>query len=161
MILPWECHDQSQENSWRQCFTGRESSFFHKRKGILKIDHCVRMSRHGLSKRVVCSYSSALGYISNRKIIKYCLLATTFRSAIQHRGRRRRVRLVDTGLKEKFKHDPRTSYIYPALFCWRVCHIDKIYQICHRIWRQWHDQRTLWHRLIQCVDTSFMQTKLA
>ena len=43
MRLPWECRDQSQETSWRRCVTG---PFFHKRKGILKIDRGVKMTRH-------------------------------------------------------------------------------------------------------------------
>ena len=36
--LPWECHDQS-----RHCVTGPELPFFHKRKGVLKIDQSVKM----------------------------------------------------------------------------------------------------------------------
>ena len=43
MRLPWECRDQSQETSWRRCVTG---PFFHKRKGFLKIDRGVKMTRH-------------------------------------------------------------------------------------------------------------------
>ena len=41
MRLPWDCHDQLQENNWRHCVTGPELPFFHKRKIILKIDGLV------------------------------------------------------------------------------------------------------------------------
>ena len=43
MILQWEYHDQSQETNRRQCVTGPELPFFHKRKAILKIDQSVKM----------------------------------------------------------------------------------------------------------------------
>ena len=32
MRLPWECHNQSQDTSWRHCVTGPELPFFHKKK---------------------------------------------------------------------------------------------------------------------------------
>ena len=41
--FPWECHDQSQKTNRRHCATRPELSFFHKRKGILKIDQSVKM----------------------------------------------------------------------------------------------------------------------
>ena len=50
--LPWECHDQSQETDWRHWVTGPELSFFHKRRGILKIDQSVKMPRHRFSMGV-------------------------------------------------------------------------------------------------------------
>ena len=59
MRLPWDCYDQSQETNWRQFVTGPELPFFHKRKGILKIDLSVKMPWHGLSMGVACSYSWA------------------------------------------------------------------------------------------------------
>ena len=63
MKLPWECHDQSQETDWRHGVTGPELPFFHKRKGILKIDQSVKMPRHKLSKGVACSHSSAPSFV--------------------------------------------------------------------------------------------------
>ena len=45
MRLPWENHDQSQETNSRNCVTGPELPFFHKRKGILKIDQSVKKCR--------------------------------------------------------------------------------------------------------------------
>ena len=59
MKLPWECHDQSQDTYWRHCVTGPELPFFHKRKGVLKIDQSVKMPWHKLGMAVVRSYSSA------------------------------------------------------------------------------------------------------
>ena len=41
--------------------TGPEVSFFHKRKGILKVDQSVNMPWHRLSIGVACSYLSAPG----------------------------------------------------------------------------------------------------
>ena len=41
--------------------TGPELPFFHKRKGVLKIDQSVKMPWHRLSMGVACSYSSAPG----------------------------------------------------------------------------------------------------
>ena len=49
MRLPWECHRQSQDTNWRHCVTGPELPFFHKRKGVLKIDRSVKMPWHRLS----------------------------------------------------------------------------------------------------------------
>ena len=46
MRLPWECHNQSQDTYWRHCVTGPELLFFHKRKGVLKIDQPVKMPWH-------------------------------------------------------------------------------------------------------------------
>ena len=57
MRLPWECHDQSQDTNWRHCVTGPELPFFHKRKGVLKIDQSVKMP--WLSMGVASSWSSA------------------------------------------------------------------------------------------------------
>ena len=37
MRLPRECYDQSQESNRRNCVTGPELPFFHKRKDVLKI----------------------------------------------------------------------------------------------------------------------------
>ena len=48
MRLPRECHNQSQDTYWRPCVTGPELPFFHKRKGILKIDQSVKMPDIGL-----------------------------------------------------------------------------------------------------------------
>ena len=59
MRLPWECHNQSQDTNWRHCVTGPELPFFHKRKGILKIDQSVKMPWQGLSMGVASSCSSA------------------------------------------------------------------------------------------------------
>ena len=59
MILPWECHSQSQDDNWRHCVTGPELPFFHKRKGVLKIDQSVKMPWHRLSMGVASSCSSA------------------------------------------------------------------------------------------------------
>ena len=57
MRLPWEYHNQSQDTNWRHCVTGPELPFFHKRKGVLKIDQSVKMS--WLSMGVASSCSSA------------------------------------------------------------------------------------------------------
>ena len=59
MRLPWECHNQSQDTSWRHCVTGPELRFFHKRKDALKIDQSVKMPRHRLSTGVASFCSSA------------------------------------------------------------------------------------------------------
>ena len=59
MRLPWEWHDQSQETNWRHCVTGPELPFFHKRKGILKIDQSVKLPWHRHSMGVAGSYSLA------------------------------------------------------------------------------------------------------
>ena len=59
MRLPWECQNQSQDTNWRHCVTGPELSFFHKRKGVLKIDQSVKMPLHRLSMGVASSCSSA------------------------------------------------------------------------------------------------------
>ena len=46
MRLPWELHDQLKEINSCDCFTGPELPFFfHKRKGILKIDQSVKKKR--------------------------------------------------------------------------------------------------------------------
>ena len=59
MRLPWECHNQSQNTNWRHSVTEPELPFFHKRKGVLKIDQSVKMPWHRLSMRVASSCSSA------------------------------------------------------------------------------------------------------
>ena len=59
MRLPWECHNQSQDTNWRHCVTDPELPFFHKRKGVLKIDQSVKMPGHWLSMGVASSCSSA------------------------------------------------------------------------------------------------------
>ena len=59
MRLPWECHNQSQDTNWRHCVTGPELPFFHKRKGVLKIDQSVKMPWYRLSIGVASSCSSA------------------------------------------------------------------------------------------------------
>ena len=61
MRLPWECHSQSQDTNWRHCVIGPELRFFHKRKGVLKIDRSVKMPWHRLSMGVASSCSSAPG----------------------------------------------------------------------------------------------------
>ena len=58
MRLSWECHNQSQDTNWRHCFTRPELSFFHKRKGVLKIDQSVKMPWHRLSMGIASSCSS-------------------------------------------------------------------------------------------------------
>ena len=60
MRLPWECHNQSQDTNRRHCVTGQELPFFHKRKGVLKIDQSVKMP--WLSMGVASSCSSAPGF---------------------------------------------------------------------------------------------------
>ena len=67
MRLPWECHNQSQDTNWSHCVTGPELPFFHKRKGVLKIDQSVKMPWHRLSMGVASSWllvetSTLLGY---------------------------------------------------------------------------------------------------
>ena len=62
MRLPWECHNQSQDTNWRHRVTGPELPFFHKRKGVLKIDQSVKMPWHRLSMGVSSSCSSAPGW---------------------------------------------------------------------------------------------------
>ena len=59
MRLPWECHNQSQDTNWRHCVTGPELPFFHKRKGVPKIDQSVKMPWHRLRMGVASSCSSA------------------------------------------------------------------------------------------------------
>ena len=59
MRLPRECHNQSQDTNWRHCVTGPELPFFHKRKGVLKIDQSVKMPWHKLSMGIASSGSSA------------------------------------------------------------------------------------------------------
>ena len=66
MRLLWECHNQSQDTNWRHCLTGPELTFFHKRKGVLKIDQSVKMPWLRLSMGVTSSRSSAPAYT-------YCL----------------------------------------------------------------------------------------
>ena len=46
---------------WRHYVAGLELPFFHKRKGILKIDQSPKIPWHRLSMGVVCSYSSVPG----------------------------------------------------------------------------------------------------
>ena len=57
MRLPSECYDQSRESNRRPCVTWPELPFFHKRKGILKIDQSEKMPWHSMG--VASSYSSA------------------------------------------------------------------------------------------------------
>ena len=59
MRLPWKCHNQSQDTNWRHCATGPELPFFHKRKGVLKIDHSVKMPWHRFNMGVASSCLSA------------------------------------------------------------------------------------------------------
>ena len=59
MRLPWECHNQSQDTNWRHCVTRPELAFFHKRKGVLKIDQSIKMPWHRLGMGVAGSSSSA------------------------------------------------------------------------------------------------------
>ena len=59
MRLPWKCHNQSQDTNWRHCVTGPELPFFHKRKGVLKIDQSVKLPWYRLSIGVASSCSSA------------------------------------------------------------------------------------------------------
>ena len=59
MRLPWECHNQSQDTNWRHCVTGPELPFFHRRKGVLKIDQSVKMPWHRPIMGVASSCSSA------------------------------------------------------------------------------------------------------
>ena len=61
MRLPWECRNQSQDTNWRHWVTGPELPFFHKRKGVLKIDQSVKMPWHRLRMGVASSCSSAPG----------------------------------------------------------------------------------------------------
>ena len=70
MRFPWECHNQSQDTYWRDCVTGPELPFFHKRKGVLKIDQSVKMPWLRLSMGVASSCSSAPGWVH------YCINAT-------------------------------------------------------------------------------------
>ena len=55
MRLPWECHNHKTPID----VTGLELPFFHKRKGILKIDQSVIRPWHRLSMGVASSCSSA------------------------------------------------------------------------------------------------------
>ena len=61
MRLSWECHDQSQETNWRYCVTGLESLSLTKEKGLLKIDHSVKIKPknffHGGTVRLHVGYS--------------------------------------------------------------------------------------------------------
>ena len=61
-IVPWECHNQLQDTNWRNCVTGPELLFFHKRKDVLKIDQSVKMPWHRLSMGAATSCSSAPVY---------------------------------------------------------------------------------------------------
>ena len=57
---------------WRHCVSGSELPFFHKRKGILKIDQPAKMPwRNRLCMRVACSYSSTNVFIYNSYPAKY------------------------------------------------------------------------------------------
>ena len=58
MRLQRKSHDQSQKNNWRKWVTGPELPFFHKIKGVLKLDQSVKMVWHSLSMGVLGSYSS-------------------------------------------------------------------------------------------------------
>ena len=69
MRLPWECHNQSQDTNWRHRVTGPELPFFHKRKGVLKIDQSVKMPWHRLSMRVSSSCLSAPDLTQSRKVM--------------------------------------------------------------------------------------------
>ena len=62
MRLSWECHDESEETNWHHFVTGPKLSFFHKRKGRLKINQSIQMPWDRLSMAVVCSYSLAPGF---------------------------------------------------------------------------------------------------
>ena len=55
MRLPWECHNQSQDTNCRHCVTGPELPFFHKRKGVLKIDQSVKNAVTSSAPDIVCS----------------------------------------------------------------------------------------------------------
>ena len=59
MRLPWKCHNQLQETNWHHCVAGPALPFFHKRKGVLKIDQSVKTPWHRLSMGVASSCSSA------------------------------------------------------------------------------------------------------
>ena len=48
MRLPWRCHGQAQATNWRHCVTGPQLPFFHKRKGVLKIDQSEKCREIGL-----------------------------------------------------------------------------------------------------------------
>ena len=63
MRLPWDCHNQPRDTNWRHSVTGLELPFFHKRKGVLKIDQSVKMPWHRLSIRVTSSCWSAPEYV--------------------------------------------------------------------------------------------------
>ena len=49
---------------WRHCVNEPELPFFHKRKGILKIDGSVKMLWHRLSIGVVCSYFGIISWVN-------------------------------------------------------------------------------------------------
>ena len=80
MRLPWECHNQSHDTNWRHCVTGPELRFFHKRKGVLKIDQSVKMPWHRLRLGVASSCSSAADstYWSNYGINCFILSPTFY-----------------------------------------------------------------------------------
>ena len=91
MRLPWECHGQLlQESNWRHCVTGPELPFSHKIKGILKIDQSIRMTWHGLSMEVACSYSSAPARIheTKRKLLTAAKNALPERQGFCWKGRK-------------------------------------------------------------------------
>ena len=92
MRLPRECHNQSQHTNWRHCITGPELHFFHKRKGVLKIDQSVKMPWHRLSMGVASSCSSAPGFVEPyvHNIHKNHLVTLTLSIEADNRGRTRR-----------------------------------------------------------------------
>ena len=92
MRLPRECHNQSQHTNWRHCATGPELHFFHKRKGVLKIDQSVKMPWHRLSMGVASSCSSAPDFVELyvHNIHKNHLVTLTLSIEADNRGRTRR-----------------------------------------------------------------------
>ena len=61
MRLPWECHNQSQDTKVRHWVTGLELPFFHKRKGVPKIDQSVKMPWHSVGVASSCSAAPDVG----------------------------------------------------------------------------------------------------
>ena len=78
MRLAWESHNQSKDTNWRHCVTGPELPFFHKRKGVLKIDQSVKMPWHRLSMGVASSCSSAPDLILFHVHLSVFVLQLTF-----------------------------------------------------------------------------------
>ena len=92
MRLPWECHNQSHDTNWRHCVTGPELPFFHKRKGVLKIDQSVKMPWHRLRMGVgsSCSPAPDSTYWSNYGISCFIFSPTVYILSIlsKHLSRR-------------------------------------------------------------------------